>query len=289
MVIENCLILSAGKGTRMGKIGEVLPKPLWPIGKETLLSYQYKLAKKIGAKKIHINISHQADLIRKYVEDNNFDLIVHYEHELLDVGGTIQNLVNLGVQGNCLIINSDQLLQTHVSTFLSLINQQKLKNIATLFSVTVTSSERYNRFKTIDGNLVSITKFGEHDFHQNETYSGIGVVNLDRIKLDFDISERNFFKLLFKNLSDSKIQVINLGDNFFYDLGTREKYIEFLFTQNINQKFPELSLSEYFIEGFYNFGKHQICKAAAGSVIIDGNVNDINGKIIFYQGLIDQL
>ena len=40
MQLDFAYILAAGKGTRMGEIGKVVPKPLWPIYEKSLLELQ---------------------------------------------------------------------------------------------------------------------------------------------------------------------------------------------------------------------------------------------------------
>ena len=40
MIVENALILAAGAGTRMGEIGKVLPKVLWPVFECSLLELE---------------------------------------------------------------------------------------------------------------------------------------------------------------------------------------------------------------------------------------------------------
>ena len=48
MKVDHVLILAAGKGTRMGKIGKVLPKVLWPIFAKNLIELQVSFAKKLA-------------------------------------------------------------------------------------------------------------------------------------------------------------------------------------------------------------------------------------------------
>ncbi|PJB53459.1 MAG: nucleotidyltransferase family protein, partial [Bdellovibrio sp. CG_4_9_14_3_um_filter_39_7] len=55
MSINTGLILCAGKGTRMGAIGKVLPKPLWPLFEKTLIDWQIIQMMKLGIKNIYIN------------------------------------------------------------------------------------------------------------------------------------------------------------------------------------------------------------------------------------------
>jgi len=289
MEIDHCLILSAGKGTRMGKIGGFLPKPLWPIGDETLLSYQYKFAKKVGVKNIHINISHQSDLIEAYIKNNNFDITLHYEEELLDIGGTLQNLVNHGVCGSCLVINSDQLFLSCEDVVSRLYKKFDSGAVATLGSIKVNSNESYNRLDLNGNKLVEIVKYGEHAEKQNETYAGIGIVNLDLVHKDMDLSERNFFKLIFNNSENSYINVFSLGQDIFYDLGTKEKYVDFLFSKQKTSLFPNLRLNKYLQNGFYNFGEDAWGDAPIGSVIISGKYSKVEGRCLYFNGVIDLL
>ena len=104
----NCLILSAGKGLRMGVIGETLPKPLWPIFEKEMLFLQIARAKEIGCKKIFINIYHLSSIVKQAINENSPDVEVIEEPELLGVGGAIHNLKDqIGLSGKLLIINSD--------------------------------------------------------------------------------------------------------------------------------------------------------------------------------------
>ena len=50
MQIDHILILSAGKGTRMGNIGKNLPKVLWPVLSKSLLELQVAYAQKLAPK-----------------------------------------------------------------------------------------------------------------------------------------------------------------------------------------------------------------------------------------------
>ncbi len=67
MQIDYALILSAGKGTRMGEVGKLLPKPLWPIFHKTLLELQVEYCLELGIKKIFINTHYLAESIRNFL------------------------------------------------------------------------------------------------------------------------------------------------------------------------------------------------------------------------------
>ena len=114
MPIDHALILAAGFGTRMGEIGKILPKVVWPLFEQSILEVQLRYAKKIGCKNIFINLHHQSDQIyRLYSKHPLFkDVNWLFEEPILDIGGAIHNLARqntVGYKGNLLVLNSDLL------------------------------------------------------------------------------------------------------------------------------------------------------------------------------------
>ena len=288
MEIDNCLILSAGFGTRMGRVGKYLPKPLWKLGDSTYLKMQYDLVRKIGFENIHINISHQSIKIKKYLEEKGLKVISHYEDSPLEVGGTIQSLVNKGFSGSCLILNCDQLLHQGEKIINDLILAHDEKHLATLGSVEVDHNESYNRLKVFKGSIVGVSKFGEHAPSNNFTYSGVGIVNFSRINSEEFSTSRNFFKLLFKNSERNDIKMLKCKKSFFVDLGSKQKYLDFLFNSDYRDLRTELNLEKYYESGFFNFSGEQWRGAPPGSVIISGKQESFKRRSIYFDGIIDQ-
>lgn len=72
-MIDTAIIMSAGLGTRMGDIGKILPKPLWPLYEKSLLEIQIRYLKKKGISKIYINTHHHHDQIEKLLTDLNIE------------------------------------------------------------------------------------------------------------------------------------------------------------------------------------------------------------------------
>ena len=70
MIVENALILAAGAGTRMGEIGKVLPKVLWPVFECSLLELEVLYAQSLGVKNIFINSHYYTKEILEHVKEN---------------------------------------------------------------------------------------------------------------------------------------------------------------------------------------------------------------------------
>lgn len=222
MKIENAFILAAGKGTRMGPLGEVLPKPLWPIFKTTLVSIQIKRAYSYGVKKVYINLHHQKENLKKYLDDNHPDVIQIDEEELLDVGGAVHNLVekeNLK-KGNLLILNVDTFhlvpdLEKYLETF-------KLSKAKGLLFLKAFENNNYADVKiNKDGDVTTIDKKS----NEGHTYSGMSIINLDSLVLKKGVSK--FFDTVL-NYKESKVLGVKV-DCEYWDLGTQAKYYESLY------------------------------------------------------------
>jgi len=156
MQIDYCLILAAGFGTRMGKIGQNLPKVLWPIFEKSLLELQVAYARSLGAKKIFINLHYMGEEIEKYcILRSAFDGVefLWEKPDILDIGGAVHNLASqpsIKYRGKLLILNADQFFYIKKDD-LAQILKPYLKEPAVLFSYMVNSALGYNALE-IDEN-----------------------------------------------------------------------------------------------------------------------------------------
>jgi N-acetyl-alpha-D-muramate 1-phosphate uridylyltransferase len=93
-MIKKAMILAAGFGKRLNPITLKCPKPLLPIGEQTLLSNTLSFLEKFGITQVVINVHYLSDQIIKNVNKKNFNLnitIINEEKKILDTGGGILN------------------------------------------------------------------------------------------------------------------------------------------------------------------------------------------------------
>ncbi len=88
---EQALVMAAGLGTRMGPLGALYPKVLWPFFESSLLAIQIKIFKKLGIKRFLLNAYHHGEMIEKEMERSPEVKVVH-EPTLLGSGGTLHFL-----------------------------------------------------------------------------------------------------------------------------------------------------------------------------------------------------
>ena len=237
MRIDAALILCAGLGTRMGRVGKELPKPLWPLFQMTLLEYLYHQLKCLNIKKIFINIHHRPQMIQEFVQQKGLDIEILEEKELLGSGGAIHNLLKKTEKDfNLMTINSDLVLP--LEKIKKKIISSHLESScarAYLFPLEVTSPDYAALVKDKNDRLVDIQK----ELYKKRfiTYSGVGVIRTKGLKRVFGVSS------FFETVCDYKNEVVILSDFIFkdfFDLGELEKYFLSLFKISQSSRFHGL-------------------------------------------------
>lgn len=86
-------ILAAGRGVRLGPLGKLVPKPLWPLGGTPLIRFALHKLKRAGVREVGINLHHGAEAIRAAVGERPLGLEARYffEPEILGTAGGLKN------------------------------------------------------------------------------------------------------------------------------------------------------------------------------------------------------
>jgi NDP-sugar pyrophosphorylase family protein len=247
MQIDYCLILAAGFGTRMGAIGQKLPKVLWPVFEKTLLELQVAYARSLGIKKIYINLHYMGEEIETFCKTKSIfdDVVFLWEKpEILDIGGAIHNLAcrrEVQYNGRLLVLNSDQFFYIQKQEMESFLSSHS-KAPCLLFSYWVNSRLGYNALdldekrylKGIIKNkdIASETKI--------ETYTGISLIDLSQLEQIKGVSSFFDSVAIFK---EKKIPTVLLENIDYWDFGTVKRYWETTF--RILETYRENSLHPF--------------------------------------------
>lgn len=84
------MIFAAGRGTRLGALGESTPKALIEVGGQTMLERTVRRLVAAGAGRIVVNVHHQAERITRFIAEHDFgaEILVSPEPERpLETGG----------------------------------------------------------------------------------------------------------------------------------------------------------------------------------------------------------
>lgn len=104
------VILAGGRGTRLAPLTTVLPKPLIPIGDETVLEILIRRLAICGMREITMAVGHLASLLMAYFGDGErFGVSIDYsvEDEPLGTAGPLRLVENL--DSSFVVLNGDLL------------------------------------------------------------------------------------------------------------------------------------------------------------------------------------
>ena len=219
MNIDTLFILCAGKGTRMGPIGDHLPKPLWPIFEKSLLELQLEFYRHLPVKKKFINTHHLAGKMHHFAASLPINIL--HEPELLDVGGAILNLKKHDPSLNhVLISNVDQFLIVDWAEIKKRISSKPFTTL--LFATRVHKDQGYHQLQVSpQGKLLGINKRPTDDHYL--TYSGTALIDLTKIHLP--PQHIGFFNSI-ADPSQHDVQVLDAKSDLYYDFGTHDLYVK---------------------------------------------------------------
>ena len=104
------MILAAGRGTRMGELGEKYPKALLEVNGKPLIRYHIEKLSAAGFSRIIINVSHLAPQIKQFIADqysSGPEIMLSEENTPLETAGGIANALKHINRDIFPVINAD--------------------------------------------------------------------------------------------------------------------------------------------------------------------------------------
>ena len=155
-MIENALILAAGKGTRMWPLTEDIPKPLLPISGIPIIKRQIDELKKVGVKKLYILIGYQMNEISDYIDKTETEIEVNYIIQEKQKGtGHAVKMAENKIKGSFYCLNGDIIVDAK-----NLKKINSCKDMAMMVT-TVDDGSNFGAVKQKNGYLVSIIEKGK--------------------------------------------------------------------------------------------------------------------------------
>jgi len=127
------VIMAGGKGTRLDPFTRVLPKPLIPIGRKTIIEIIMDKYADYGMNTFYVSVNHMAKMIKAYFEEFKSSYKINYieEEQPLGTAGAL-SLLKGNLNSTFFVSNCDVLLS---SDFVQIYNFHKEnKNILTLIA-----------------------------------------------------------------------------------------------------------------------------------------------------------
>lgn len=135
------ILLSAGKGSRLGFVGKKIPKALLKIKSKTILEIWIEKMISIGVSEVIINTHHLKEKIEKYLDKKKFPIKITLANEpnLLGTGGTLKKNLKLIKNNTTFLIHTDNFNLENLKNFL---NFHTLRTKKFLFSMMLFYTDR---------------------------------------------------------------------------------------------------------------------------------------------------
>jgi NDP-sugar pyrophosphorylase family protein len=217
------IIMAGGKGTRLRPYTNILPKPLLPVGNQSILDINIKQLVASGVDNIIIAVGYLGELIEAVIGNGDkYGIKINYSYEskpLGTVGGL--GLINDLLEENFIVMNGDILHDLSISHLFK-------EHVYSKKNVTITTYLQQNtvRLGVIEVENNNIIKYVEKP--TTEYIVSIGIYVLNKHIIDTFVSEKNYldFPTLI-NILIQDAQKINsfMHNGLWIDIGTTEEYI----------------------------------------------------------------
>jgi mannose-1-phosphate guanylyltransferase len=223
------MVLAAGKGTRLGELGQMIPKVLLPLQGEPLLGHTFRWLKRNGVTQVAINVNHHHQQVIDYVGDGfrlGLPAVFSHEDKLLGTAGGVKKMEHF-FDDTFIVAYGDILTGFDLDAMVRFHKQKKAA--ATLALIEVADPSSFGIVETETSGRIS--RFVEKP-EPGATDSNLAsaAVYVLETKIFHYIPENKFcdfgfdvFPQLLK--AGAAMYGYTLGtDDYFMDVGTPEKY-----------------------------------------------------------------
>lgn len=221
------IIMAGGQGSRLRPLTNVLPKPLIPIGEQTMLEDIMDRFVECGCHDFYISVNYKADTIRRYMENVNkpeYNICYFQEDKPLGTAGSLhllkEKINDTFFVSNCdIIIDEDygEILRYHRNNHNEITIVAAIKNIAIPYGTLETKKE---------GLLADIKEKPEYTFKIN---TGMYILEPHLIN---EIPENEFYHITFlieKLMRDSRrVGVYPINEGSWIDIGNWDEYLKYI-------------------------------------------------------------
>jgi len=161
------IIMAGGKGTRLYPYTKILPKPLIPIGEETISERIISQFKKHGCQEFYMIVNHKKNMIKAYFSEEQQDININFIDEDMPLGtGGGLKLLEGSINKTFFMSNCDVLI---FEDYKAILNTHKTyKNIITMVCAAKNTTIPYGTIEVgSEGAVSSITEKPSFSFLVN--------------------------------------------------------------------------------------------------------------------------
>lgn len=221
------IIMAGGKGTRLRPLTNVLPKPLIPIGEQTMMEDIMDRFVECGCHDFYISVNYKAEIIKRYLNNLNkpqYNISYFQEDKPLGTAGSLHllkdQIKDTFFVSNCdIIIDEDygEILKYHRENHNEITVVAAIKNLAIPYGTLETKEE---------GLLSDIKEKPEYTFKIN---TGMYILEPHLIN---EIPEDEFYHITFlieKLMKEGRrVGVYPINEGSWVDVGNWDEYMKFV-------------------------------------------------------------
>lgn len=219
------VIMAGGQGTRLRPLTNVLPKPLIPIGEQTMMEDIMDRFMECGCHKFYVSVNYKADFIRHYFDNfgtHRYDIEYFQEDKPLGTAGSLY-LLKDKIKETFFVSNCDSIIEADYADILDY--HRSNKNEITLVSAMKSIYIPYGTLETGENGLLeSIQEKPELTFKVNT-----GMYILEPYLLKEIPSDRVFHitYLIDKLIKEGRrVGVYPINEGAWIDVGNWDEYLK---------------------------------------------------------------
>ena len=221
------VIMAGGQGSRLRPLTNVLPKPLIPIGDQTMMEDIMDRFVDCGCHDFYISVNYKADFIRRYFENLDkpqYHVEYFQENKPLGTAGSL-HLLKDRINSTFFVSNCDIIIDEDYSEILDFHRQNK--NEITVVAALKNYAIPYGTLETSEGGLLTgLTEKPNLTFKIN---TGMYILEPHLIK---EIPSDRLYHITFlieKLIKEGrKVGVFPISEGSWTDIGNWEEYMKYI-------------------------------------------------------------
>lgn len=219
------IIMAGGQGTRLRPLTNVLPKPLIPIGEQTMMEDIMDRFVDCGCDQFYVSVNYKADIIKRYFDNLNkpqYHIFYFQEDKPLGTAGSI-HLLNGKINTTFFVSNCDSILDEDYSEILKY--HRENHNEITVIAVIKNMSVPYGTLETKeDGLLSDIKEKPEFTFKINTGFYILEPHLIQEIPVDTFYHITYLIDKLVKE--GRRVGVYPINEGSWIDVGNWDEYLK---------------------------------------------------------------
>lgn len=221
------IIMAGGKGTRLRPLTNVLPKPLIPIGEQTMMEDIMDRFVECGCHHFFVSVNYKADVIKRYfehIDKKTYDISYFQEDHPLGTAGSL-HLLKDKINSTFFVSNCDIIIDEDYGEILNY--HRENHNEITVVAAVKNLSIPYGTLETKEEGLLSdIKEKPEFTFKIN---TGMYILEPQLIN---EIPENEFYHittLIEKLMKEGRrVGVYPINEGSWTDIGNWDEYIKYI-------------------------------------------------------------